>query len=92
MNESGDEYVNDAIDDAIKATCGFPTWRPIATAPRDGSVVLLWAPAWRAASTGWTYANDFWQDCPKYNGSDPTRIPTHWMPAPTPPLQTRTDR
>lgn len=59
-------------------------WHPIETAPRDGTHILLWAPAWDAPSTGWTYANDLWQDCPKGHHL-PGRTPTHWMPLPFPP-------
>lgn len=57
-------------------------WRPIESAPRDGTVVLLWAQHWRAASTGWTFGEDAWQDCPK---DAYVRPPTLWQPLPEPP-------
>jgi hypothetical protein len=60
-------------------------WRPIESAPRDGTQVLLWAAGWRAPTTGWTYEDDPWQDCPFYSGLDQRFIPTHWMPLPEPP-------
>lgn len=57
-------------------------WRPIESAPKDGTTVLLWAPHWSAAQTGWTFGADAWQDCPK---DSHLRPPTHWMPLPEPP-------
>jgi len=60
-------------------------WQNISTAPRDGTVILLWAPAWRWPSTGWTFADDPWQECP-YGGGKKEWQPTHWMHLPQPPL------
>lgn len=58
-------------------------WRPIETAPKDGTDVLLWAPHWKAAATGWTFGGDPWQGCRK---DTVTKPPTHWQPLPSPPL------
>ncbi len=60
-------------------------WLPIETAPRDGTFVLLWGPAWEQPETGWRYPGDkSWQGC-----DQPTwlagRDATHWMPLPSPP-------
>jgi hypothetical protein len=55
-------------------------WRDIATAPKDGTLVLLWCDAWPFPRTGWTFNNDPWQDCDAGRGP-----PTHWMPLPQPP-------
>lgn len=90
---NADEYVNDEVDDAIKRACGFPTWRPIETAPRDGKhVILYFGPpaaggfdigAWRAPN----WANNdtpAWFCCGRllnYGGLEPT----HWMPLPDTP-------
>jgi hypothetical protein len=60
-------------------------WRPIDSAPRDGTCVLLFAPGWKAASTAWTFGNDEWQDCPYHHGGNPAWKPTHWRPLPSPP-------
>jgi hypothetical protein len=57
-------------------------WQPIETAPRSGEVVLLWAPDFDRPRTGWTYANDPWQDIRDSNAE-----PTHWRPLPAPPAQ-----
>lgn len=59
-------------------------WRPIESAPRDGTTVLLFAPGWDTPKTGWTYADDPWQDCPFSSNRD-DYVPTHWMPLPAPP-------
>lgn len=66
--------------EATEAMTDAHGWRPIASAPRDGSTVLLWAMGWRSPQTGWTCDNDDWQDV---RG---TRYPpTHWQPLPAPP-------
>lgn len=57
-------------------------WRPIESAPRDGTTVLLWAPHWNRPLTGWTFGEDAWQDCRKDAHATP---PTHFMPLPSPP-------
>jgi len=62
----------------------MPEWQPIATAPKDGTPVLLWAPHWDSPRIGWTFANDPWQDCARDTWK-PERAPTHWMRLPAPP-------
>lgn len=56
-------------------------WRPIETAPKDGTRVLLWAPHWATALTGWTYGQDAWQDA-RHDAH--VKPPSHWMPLPSP--------
>jgi len=63
-------------------------WQPIATAPKDGTTVLLFAPGWDSAKTGWTFGKDDWQDCPFHHHGYPAYEPTHWMPLPAPPSPT----
>lgn len=58
------------------------TWRPIATAPRDGSDVLLWAG--RDCHVGyWSIVG--WADV--WAGECPWIDPSHWMPLPQPPME-----
>jgi hypothetical protein len=63
-----------------------PRWRPIAEAPRDGTLLLGWdgkemaiVQAAKWASSGWAVAHD----AEDYAWSD--YAPTHWMPLPPPP-------
>jgi hypothetical protein len=63
-------------------------WRPIDTAPRDGTFLLLFAASGDAVSAicpfqvaRWTH--DSWE-------SEDSRLierPTHWMPLPPPPAR-----
>ena len=72
-------------------------WKPISTAPRDGSHVLLAIandpPGFVAEGyyeedddRGWFAANTHWTDA-----SDGRLYPSHWMPLPDPPRMTHTD-
>lgn len=76
-------------------------WQPIETAPKDGTIVLLWS----RSSDEW--ATGLWQDVglpqfftpvagmwvrnlyvahdPTSNPYLPINDPTHWMPLPPPP-------
>ena len=56
-------------------------WQPIATAPKNGKLVLLWDPrqgirVGRLRGTNWTTVPGLW-----------TIHPTHWMPLPEPPAE-----
>jgi hypothetical protein len=57
-------------------------WQPIATAPRDGTWLLLHAWHWgRLPTIGvWSRYSNCWQD--HNHGLD---RPTHWAPIPAPP-------
>ena len=74
---------------ALRSSAGLGAWLPIATAPRDGSMVLVndttpgWTP-WVAASyldgdewQGWVYDDATAQDS---NPLGPS--PTHWFAVP----------
>jgi hypothetical protein len=68
------------------------TWRPIETAPKDGTDVLIcWADIPQMAVARWDQAYsemDFaegvgWRDCSDYGcGGMIGAMPTHWMPLP----------
>jgi hypothetical protein len=69
-------------------------WQPIESAPRDGTLVLLWAPDYRedAPSLGswcervgaWDADSGTMEDGPAWS-NDACSGPTHWMPLPAPP-------
>lgn len=60
------------------------TWQPIETAPRDGTMVLLWHRNADGATAGWMlgWFDQFheWE-----NMCGGLLEPTHWMPLPDPP-------
>jgi hypothetical protein len=69
-------------------------WRPIETAPKDGTEVLLYCPEQGVARGRWNdcrYASNprpYWtNDAERLFGVSRTRSdqPTHWMPLPAPP-------
>lgn len=59
-------------------------WKPIESAPKDGTMVLLGnaVHAWRTAG-GWREAHQDWWDSRDEEGCE--FPPTHWMPLPDPP-------
>lgn len=71
-------------------------WQPIKTAPRDGTIILVYLP-WphksyrvRQASYGGQNSNKPNQWYIYFNRSDARYIdiePTHWMPFPNPPTE-----
>lgn len=74
--------------DAILSRSG---WRPIETAPRDGTLIDVWCPGiGRVADVQWEpFVNDFARAV-TIEGEPgwthyPNAPPTHWQPLPTPP-------
>jgi len=68
-------------------------WRPIETAPKDGTPIIVYMP-WEGGMvrtahysrrlTEDRYAQNVW--CVHWSGSYKSRVaPTHWMPLPPPP-------
>lgn len=58
-------------------------WKPIETAPKDGTEVLIYAPAVGVLMARWN--DDIWVDAMvQFNGACPAQ-PTLWMPVPVPP-------
>lgn len=77
------------------------TWRPIDTAPRDGTMILCWSTIWAGEISnpdereGLAYVayyasgkSDYLGEWWNVHGGDAYSAwiqPTHWMPLPTPP-------
>lgn len=58
------------------------TWRPIETAPKDGSGILLYhEPTGMVMSANWSNRLRGWEACFAYRGEQWS----HWMPLPEPP-------
>ncbi|KXJ63035.1 hypothetical protein AXY46_03180 [Achromobacter xylosoxidans] len=65
-------------------------WKPIASAPKDGSRVLIWHTDYCAPITAQWYGSEGWK-----MDSDVSpfwRQPTHWMPLPAAPCATCNDQ
>lgn len=64
-------------------------WRVIASAPNDGSWVLLYSvkwPIWSYPMVGWRHdPGDQWEYPAHPQWADELPWPTHWMPMPSPP-------
>ena len=67
-------------------------WRPIETAPKDGTEILLYCPEWDTPYLGaWGHAEDSildgWMspDVLPLKWTELVESPTHWMPLPAPP-------
>jgi hypothetical protein len=60
---------------------GRSGWRPIDSAPRDGTRVMMWGAGWDAPQTH-TWWNEANAEIELRHWHDP---PTHWMPLPPPP-------
>lgn len=79
------------IPDSILATLPYPGgWRPIADAPKDGTVFLAWPCVLRDFTAA---VETYWYVHPSVQGwitdaidcNDYEFEPTHWMPLPSPP-------
>jgi hypothetical protein len=67
-------------------------WKPIETAPKDGTRLLLWVP--KAGSTTGGFDPSWSGNCWVYDNSRIKRDmePSHWMPIPEPPTVTQAIR
>ena len=61
-------------------------WRPIETAPMDGTTILLWSEQLKSWSVGcWSNLTGLWRYyCPDVIRPDKDQNPTHWQPLPDP--------
>lgn len=63
-------------------------WRPIETAPKDGTMIMLGHPDFPAEAGWWEYGSWFQGWCCGGHRSDmygPSFEPTHWQPVVAPP-------
>ena len=63
-------------------------WQPIETAPRDGTVILVWLPKKSLASHVHSARlnSDGKPDIIGHHFVWDTGVPTHWQPLPAPPF------
>jgi hypothetical protein len=76
----------------IEALESLVAWRPIETAPKDGTHVDLWAGEERVADCRWNISRSRWEHWGwgDYDGMDMVKVdfePTHWIPIPSAPLK-----
>ena len=69
-----------------------PVWRTIDSAPRDGTVILIWCPLMAGEKmhiVRWNGMRDRfpWESPGGENGAIAAKMPTHWMPLPLPPAE-----
>lgn len=84
-----------AAVEALAASAQPAGWRPIETAPKDGTHVLVWPPTWNGLSSCARWDADEYAKRPRplwRRNDDLGRVlvsrgtaPTHWMPLPAPP-------
>lgn len=75
---------------ALSRVEGAQGWRPIASAPKDGTRVLLYRPNW-AEHTVVAWYHALGSEWAAVNGFDVAGEPTHWMPLPPAPPATEGD-
>ena len=66
-------------------------WNPIETAPKDGTVLLLFARCKTATAPavniGWYIDGMGWIEAAFHPNEPQGLVPTHWMPRPEPPQE-----
>jgi hypothetical protein len=94
---SGTVQLLSSVDEFVCRGTGqsMSEWQLIATAPKDGSKVDLFAKVWRSHNdtfTGERFPNCYWSNgdhtCnrkPAWEGLPNGWYPTHWRPIPYPP-------
>jgi len=82
----GDHYaaMRCAIEAALRSQGKVEGWRPIDTAPKDGSTVLAYSPVDGPFTSRWE--GRIWQGQPWRPYKEALKAnPTHWMPLPSAP-------
>ncbi len=76
---SGEDGLEYAAADEIEKLLAGQTWRPIGTAPLNGTEILVWDQLGFADVAFWDPMSLRW------SSGDLQLTPTHWMPLPEPP-------
>ena len=72
-------------------------WKPIETAPTDGTEILGWLKEGKWAVVSFKVTNYYcawnreYRDSKAWWKDNVTCTPTHWMPLPKPPIMEKTD-
>ena len=80
-------YVTSLLDEVFLKPLmeiGMSEWRDIATAPGDGTRLLVYN---RHVGQWVAYFDLNWQGCPVWSTKRYEMEPTHWMPLPPPPTE-----
>lgn len=75
------------VPDLLEAYAAATQWRDMATAPKDGTPVLLWWPYWDKHAIVGTYDEGAWHNEWALHHDDEAHGPMGWLPLPAPPVQ-----
>jgi uncharacterized protein DUF551 len=89
---------HDAPDHLYVAMCSIlaaleaKQWRPIESAPKDGTKIDVWQRDHRRTEVYWSDIQEAWAVDGAYGPEEPTPLPiiprvSHWMPLPSAPPQ-----
>ena len=82
-------FLNRELKELRAAIEAAQAWRPIETAPKDGTLVIVGAPGYASVSARWgwesPWIDGWWCDGHRSDAVGPEFTPTHWMPLPPPP-------
>lgn len=92
MSFHGDELANACITAYLSAVSPPDNggWRPIETAPKDGTRIDLWQHGHWITDAFWDKGEGWWCVDSRYSDGEPCLLaispdPTHWRPLPAPP-------
>lgn len=86
------EYTREEMREACQQNynAGRAAWRPIETAPTDGTKIDVWVKKHRITDVYWSDIQGWWCIDGHYGPEEPTPLaiipaPTHWLALPAPP-------
>jgi hypothetical protein len=83
LRRIADSTALDGVADAIREVADEMDWRPIETAPKDGTRILIATPLDGVMSS--EFFGGLWQNIPWRREGAARGQPTHWMPLPPAP-------